>query len=161
MCIARKPRLPRQRRVHQRSVELLAEVESGLWFVRITQDGKEAFYWLRRIGSDWGDGFRLQKVDAYAYGMPVLEEYDLRLSNDGHYCCCLGHEHHGYCKHVDALVACGGGRWCSHGKHRLYLRPARSAAGAPDTLPRHVRRRAAALPARRRAGHHRPDATPR
>jgi hypothetical protein len=59
-------------------------------------------YFLSRIPSDFGDGFKLEKI------IPTADEpstYCVNLSTEGHRCECKGFLRHGHCKHVDSLAA--------------------------------------------------------
>ncbi len=62
----------------------------------------ENAYSLERIGSDYGDGFRLTKH----VGHPgdECDVYHVNLSDEGHTCDCKGASRHGHCKHIDAVV---------------------------------------------------------
>ncbi len=64
---------------------------------------KETAYSVERIGSDFGDGFRLTKN----VGSPEDEcdIYCVHLSNEGHSCECLGFLRWNHCKHIEALCA--------------------------------------------------------
>lgn len=62
----------------------------------------ETAYSLERIGSQFGDGFRLTKNVGHAGD--ECDRYDLHLSDEGHTCECRGNLQHGHCKHVDAVV---------------------------------------------------------
>jgi hypothetical protein len=90
---ATKVRKPRQRRQHQRSVKILAEPTSvnPAAFIRLTQDGKDFYYWLTRQPSDFGRAFRLEKS-------PV-DGGDVLLDPAGDSCTYSGHTYGGYCKH--------------------------------------------------------------
>jgi hypothetical protein len=58
-------------------------------------------YYLRRLPSDFGVAFGLDKFGAQGSG-----SYDVLLDPErGHHLCdCLGHERHGYCKHTSGLM---------------------------------------------------------
>lgn len=61
-------------------------------------------YSVERVGSDWGDGFRLTKHVGAADD--ECDAYHVNLSNEGHSCDCLGALRHGHktpCRHVAAL----------------------------------------------------------
>ncbi len=60
-------------------------------------------YWVEALPSDFGRAFRFAKInpdgsDGEAYETCVVNDQDA-------HCCCLGHEKHGRCKHVDAARA--------------------------------------------------------
>jgi hypothetical protein len=97
-------RKPRQRRQHERSVAVLIKPSPGQpdSYVRITQDGEPAHYWLSAIPSDWGRAFRLEKP-----GFEGDDSYDVCLEENGQSdsCTCKGNTYGGYCKHVDAVRA--------------------------------------------------------
>jgi hypothetical protein len=95
------------RRKPERTVKLLlpmASDGSGTAVIEITlrQGRKEqvADYFVRRIGSDWGDGYLVEKI-----GGTAEEHYHTHLSDEGHTCDCKWHLAHGHCKHTAALVA--------------------------------------------------------
>ena len=99
-------RKPRQRRMHERTVKILAGPSIGdpRTFICLTQDGKASHYWLSPLASDFGRAFRFEKPEIDG------DVYDVLLEHDGDSCTCKGHTHHGYCKHVDcckALIAAG------------------------------------------------------
>jgi hypothetical protein len=59
-------------------------------------------YFLSRLPSDFGDGFRLEKI------VPVAGEpstYDVNLSTQSRSCECQGFLRHSHCKHAEALAA--------------------------------------------------------
>jgi hypothetical protein len=66
--------------------------------VRITVGGKATDYYLTGIPSDFGRGFRLEKMGAE-------ETYHVNLDADRQTCECKGHLRHGHCKHADGLAA--------------------------------------------------------
>jgi hypothetical protein len=66
--------------------------------IQLRTERETADYLVRRIGSDFGDGFEVTKVLSE-------ERYQVNLSNEGHTCDCRGHLAHGHCKHVFGLVA--------------------------------------------------------
>jgi len=77
----------------------------GVGILTITVDGEATDYTVERIGSDWGDGFRLTKH----VGHPQAEAsiYDVHLSDEGHTCDCPAgcYGRVDRCRHVAALVA--------------------------------------------------------
>ncbi len=98
-----RPRKPRQRRQHERSVKVLIPYRGGASsvYVRITQDGEAAHYWLDAIPADFGRAFRLEKP-----GFEGTDVYDVLLDAEGgDSCTCKGHTYGGYCKHVDSVRA--------------------------------------------------------
>ena len=99
---ARKSRKPRQRRPHERSVKVLITPCPGQpsIFIRITQDGEAAHYWVDPMPSDWGLAYRVEKP-----GFEGDDRYDVLLEIEGDSCTCPGHTYGGYCRHVDALRA--------------------------------------------------------
>src|SRR5689334_10999963 len=102
MNATRTPK-PRQRRPHTRSVAVLAEPTpiNPAAFIRLTQDGKDFYYWLTRCPSDFGRAFRLEKSS-----IDGGEGYDVLLDPPaGDSCTCPGHTYGGYCKHVDCCRA--------------------------------------------------------
>lgn len=76
------------------------DAESSTLTIRVK--GKRTDYTLERIGSDWGDGFRLTKH--VGHESDECDIYDIHLSDEGHTCECLGFLRHSHCKHIDALV---------------------------------------------------------
>jgi hypothetical protein len=92
----------RQRRQHERSVAVLIRPSEGQpsAYVRITQDGEPAHYWVDAVPADWGKAFKVAKP-----GHEGEETYDVLLDGDKDSCTCPGHTYHGYCKHVDGLRA--------------------------------------------------------
>lgn len=97
-------RKPRQRRPHERSVRVLIRPSPGQpsLYVRLTQDGEAAHYWIDALPSDWGRAFRVEKP-----GHEGTESYDVCLEENGQAdsCTCPGNTYGGYCKHVDCLRA--------------------------------------------------------
>ncbi len=69
----------------------------------LTVDGKAKDYDLERLGSDFGDCFRLSE----RVGHPDAEcnVYDVCLDDSGSRCECLGYLRWGKCKHVESLCA--------------------------------------------------------
>jgi len=98
-----KTRKPRQRRPHERSVKVLITPCPGQpsLYIRITQDGEAAHYWVDPMPSDWGIAYRLEKP-----GFEGTDTYDVLLENeqDGS-CTCKAGTYHGFCKHQEALRA--------------------------------------------------------
>jgi hypothetical protein len=73
----------------------------GSWGVlTISIDRAETLYYVRKIPSDFGDGFELHKFAIFGG-----EQYHVHLSDEGHTCDCPGGTYHGHCKHADALAA--------------------------------------------------------
>ena len=97
-----KTRKPRQRRPHERSVKVLITPCPGQpsLFIRITQDGEQAHYWVDPLPSEFGLYYRLEKP-----GFEGTDCYDVLLEIEGSSCTCPGHSYGGYCRHVDALRA--------------------------------------------------------
>jgi hypothetical protein len=93
---------PRQRRPHERSVRVLITPCPGQpdIFIRVTQDGEHAHYWVHPMQSDFGLAYKVEKP-----GFEGSDEYDVLLEIEGDSCTCKGHTYCGYCKHVDALRA--------------------------------------------------------
>src|SRR5262249_34063906 len=82
-----------------RSIRLCVQPhEQGPGVLRITVGGKETDYLLSLIPSDFGKGFRLEKVGAE-------ETYHVNLNVPESSCDCKGYLHHGHCKHVAGLAA--------------------------------------------------------
>ena len=94
-------RKPRQRRKHVRTVKVLVGPAAGnpMTFVRITVDGKAAYYWIGPLASDFGKGFRFEKPEIGG------DAYDVLVDPAGDSCTCKGHSYGGYCKHVDCCRA--------------------------------------------------------
>jgi hypothetical protein len=90
---------PRKRSKPARTVRLmLAPHERSSGVIRLTVGKASADYFVRKIGSDFGDGFEVEKIGGE-------EAYQVNLSDEGHICTCKGHLRYGYCRHVSALVA--------------------------------------------------------
>jgi SWIM zinc finger len=81
-------------------VELYRTPEGDSWgILNVAICGEATLYWVRRIGSDFGDGFELQKFSTFGNDI-----YHVHLSNEGHSCDCPGGTYHGRCKHMAALA---------------------------------------------------------
>jgi hypothetical protein len=73
--------------------------------IRIVAGKLVTDYFLSEIGAAEGRGFDLEKIDHAPAGHPT-DRYQVNLLPDGHHTCdCLGHAHHGHCKHVEGLAA--------------------------------------------------------
>jgi len=77
----------------------------GRWVMTLTfwhprRAAEDLHYHLTAIPSDWGRAFEVRKLAADGG-----EVYHVNLSDAAETCDCLGHEHHGHCKHVSALLA--------------------------------------------------------
>ena len=93
----RKPR-PRP----ERSIRLEVRPEGdGPGIVRITVGAKHTDYFLYPLVTDFGRGFRLEKVDPIGDG----SGYHVNLDGDRRSCECKGFLRHGHCKHADGLAA--------------------------------------------------------
>jgi hypothetical protein len=69
--------------------------------IRIAVGKEAADYFVSRIFSDFGKGFRLEKIND-----PADSIYRVNLSPDGTRTCdCPGHSWTGHCKHADGLAA--------------------------------------------------------
>lgn len=91
----------RTRKPVRRTVRLVLEPSlawPGILSMRV--DGLENDYFVQKVPSNFGDGFRLEKFSAQGG-----EVYHIHLSDEGHTCDCKGHVYAGHCKHVDALAA--------------------------------------------------------
>jgi hypothetical protein len=87
-----------------RTVQLLLPTfEGNAGVIRLRVGDETADYLVQPIGSDFGDGFRLTKLDPWGDSAP----YDVHLSNDGHACSCecKGFLRWSRCKHVHGLAA--------------------------------------------------------
>ena len=92
-----RQRKPRPKPV--RSIRLCVKpYEQGPGVLRITVGGKEADYLINLVPSDFGKGFRLEKIGAE-------ESYQVNLNGPESSCDCKGYLHHGHCKHVAGLAA--------------------------------------------------------
>jgi hypothetical protein len=82
---------------------LLPVFEKNPGVVRLRVGDEVSDYLVQPIGSDFGDGFRLTKLDAWGDSAP----YDVHLSNEGHACSCecKGWLRWSRCKHVHGLAA--------------------------------------------------------
>jgi hypothetical protein len=69
--------------------------------VRLTVGKDHADYLVRRLASDFGDAYRLDKVGVFG----DTSSYDVNLCDAGRTCECAGFLRHGHCKHVDGLAA--------------------------------------------------------
>lgn len=108
---ATQPRLKKQ----ARSVCLVER--SGEWFLLAVCDGRHTeptYYLARRIASDWGTAFELEKQDAQG----TAETYRVCLAGRDSTCDCKGHCYRGHCKHVLALQALA-----AHGRLPGYRSP--------------------------------------
>jgi hypothetical protein len=97
MTTVTRPPRPKQ----PRSLRLLAP---GL--VRIVEGPKSDLYTFRKIPSDYGTAYRVQKVGAV--GSAGQDAYHVNLSADGDSCECKGHLRHGHrtvCRHISMLKA--------------------------------------------------------
>jgi hypothetical protein len=70
--------------------------------IEITVDGKTASYFLRRVPSDFGEAFSLEKFTSQ--GNEEQEVYHVLLEQDGFTCECKGFLRWGHCKHVGAIL---------------------------------------------------------
>jgi hypothetical protein len=70
--------------------------------IDITVDGKTARYFLRRVPSDFGEAFSLEKFASQ--GNEDGEVYHVLLEQDGFSCDCKGHLRWGHCKHSGAIL---------------------------------------------------------
>src|ERR1700685_4369311 len=95
-------RRPRVKTVVPRTLRLDADTATLTITMTTSKKVAQTDYSLERIGSDFGDGFRLTKH----VGHPAddCDIYNVHVSNEGHTCECLGHLRHHHCKHVDAVV---------------------------------------------------------
>jgi hypothetical protein len=80
-----------------------ADVPAGGIVVRVGP--VEDRYAVTEFDSPLGRAFHVQKL-----GPRGGAEYDVLLADDGHRCDCLGFEHTGSCRHVEALTALLAGR---------------------------------------------------
>lgn len=100
---------PRVRNKPERTVKVAQPPSDDNPFFVITftertkRTTKVTCYTVARIPTDFGDGYRVRRYGA-APG-EVAAEYQVCLSDEGSYCCCLGFLSHGHCKHVSALTA--------------------------------------------------------
>jgi hypothetical protein len=92
---ARRPRVKPARTVNL----ILAPTATMEGIVRITAGRSCQDYDLARVPADFGAGFRLTKL------LGEHDTYHVNLNGQASLCDCLGHTHHGHCKHVDALAA--------------------------------------------------------
>jgi hypothetical protein len=107
MCTLRSARPPVKPRQHVREVKCEPAVRGtgADYFVHVWQDGKFFTYWLRRLATDYGVGFRFEQGGAN----PALSEMQLEVYNvcvDGEHgsCECPGHRRWGVeCRHLWAL----------------------------------------------------------
>jgi hypothetical protein len=93
---------PRRRVKPGRTIRLMLAIgEQSPGVVRITVGKLAVDYFLTRLPSDFGRGYRLEK-----FWHCGDEAYAVLLAHDGsHSCECKGHLSHGRCKHVSALLA--------------------------------------------------------
>jgi hypothetical protein len=68
--------------------------------VRITVGKDAADYFVSRIFSDFGKGYRLEKIND-----PADTIYHVNLSVEGSRCDCPGYSWRGHCKHADGMRA--------------------------------------------------------
>jgi hypothetical protein len=69
--------------------------------VRITAGKQSADYFLTEIPTDFGRGFRVEKI-----GLEVKDgPYHVNLDGGNKLCDCKGHLKWGHCKHGDGLAA--------------------------------------------------------
>jgi hypothetical protein len=82
-------------------VELYRTPEGNSWgILNLAIRGEATLYWLRRVSSDFGDGFELEKFSTFGSGA-----YRVYLSDEGHTCDCPTAVYRGRCKHSAALAA--------------------------------------------------------
>jgi len=92
---ARKPRTKPERRVH------LYNADGNPKLLEMTIGAESFSYWLESIPADFGIGFEVRKL------LPEIDVYHVhydparRLTT----CDCKGGEHHGHCKHQEAILA--------------------------------------------------------
>jgi hypothetical protein len=81
-----------------RRVGLLLAIHDGnSGIIRLEVGDASADYYVTRIGSDWGDGFLLEKIGHEAV-------YHVHLSAQGHQCECKGFLRWNHCKHTSCLA---------------------------------------------------------
>jgi hypothetical protein len=99
-------RAPRQRKPRPkpaRFVRLVIKPDgaNSLGVVRLTVAGRSADYLLTPLATDYGKGYRLEKIGLEANG----EAYHVNLGADGGTCECKGFLRWGHCKHTEGLAA--------------------------------------------------------
>ena len=93
---------PRVKAPVSRTLRFNAETATLTLTITAGRKVTETDYSLERIGSDFGDGFRLTKHVGHPGDQ--CETYHVHLSDEGHACDCKGNLRWQLCKHVDALV---------------------------------------------------------
>jgi hypothetical protein len=73
----------------------------NLGVVRLTVNRKSVDYLLTPLATDWGRGFRLEKIGLDFDG----STYHVNLDGERRTCDCKGGLKHGHCKHADGLAA--------------------------------------------------------
>jgi hypothetical protein len=66
--------------------------------IRLAVGKTTAHYHLRRLASDFGRAWQLEKFE-----LDGGETYDVNIDGERSSCECLGFLKHGHCKHADAL----------------------------------------------------------
>lgn len=64
--------------------------------VSLTVNGDTQDYLISRVGSQFGDGYKLDKISDGS-------TYYVHLSDEGSTCECMGFCRHGHCKHIDSV----------------------------------------------------------
>jgi hypothetical protein len=98
----RKPeRKPRRKPARTIKVIVGFNAEGLNAVIRIAAGKEAADYFVSRIFSDFGKGYRLEKIND-----PADTIYHVNLAADGTRTCdCPGHNWTGHCKHADGLAA--------------------------------------------------------
>src|SRR5215468_1931796 len=102
---AMKPKQPRQRRPHERSVRVIIPElpQERLTLIRITQDGEAKHYWLSPQKSDYGLSYRLERP-GHEVEPDEDDTYEVLLwEQGGDSCSCKGFTYGNFCRHVDCL----------------------------------------------------------
>jgi hypothetical protein len=97
---ARQQRRPRPKPERRIRLEVPPEF-NGLGIVRIMVGKEHADYFLTLLATDFGRGFKVEKIGLHENDPP----YHVNIDADKHSCECKGFLRHGHCKHADGLAA--------------------------------------------------------
>jgi hypothetical protein len=96
--LRRKPRKPRAKPARTVRLTFGPPADNPFSIITIPEGRKVDDYIVRPMPSDWGTAFQVKKIfDADQKVYRVLVD-GVRCN-----CECLGHMHHGHCRHVEAL----------------------------------------------------------
>ena len=93
----RKPRTRPQRFVRL----MVSPAVDGTGVIRLTVAKKAADYFLTLIPTDFGRGFKVEKIGLHA----TESGCHINIDGEARSCECKGFVRHGHCKHADGIAA--------------------------------------------------------